>query len=76
MPREPQDLRREFGLLTEDELASMLDNKLDTIRSWRSESFGPKWVKLGKSVYYRFEDITEWINDRVVHPEAPVEGAT
>lgn len=67
--RNPEELRRDFGLITEDELATMLDNKLDTIRAWRSERFGPKWVKLGKSVYYRFEDVIAWINASVVNSE-------
>jgi hypothetical protein len=65
-------LRRDFGLLTEDELAVMLDLKLETIRAWRSEKIGPAWVKLGKGVYYRFKDITEWIDKSVV----PMEAAT
>jgi predicted DNA-binding transcriptional regulator AlpA len=60
------ELRTRLGLITEEELAEMLDNKAETIRAWRSEKFGPKWVKLGKNVFYRAQDVTEWINANVV----------
>jgi predicted DNA-binding transcriptional regulator AlpA len=60
------ELRTRLGLITEEELAEMLDNKVETIRAWRSEKFGPKWTKLGKSVFYRAQDVTDWINANVV----------
>lgn len=71
MLRSPGDYRREFALLTEEELAIMLEVKLDTVRSWRSEKIGPKWTKLGKSVYYRALDVSDWINDCVVSTNSP-----
>lgn len=59
-------LRNRFGLLTEDELAAMLDVKLTTLATWRSTNFGPKPVKLGKGVFYRAKDVAEWIDDRAL----------
>jgi len=70
MPRTADELRHDFGLLTEEELSIMLDNRIDTIRSWRAEKFGPKWVKLGRSVYYRDQDVNEWITENVIYEEA------
>ena len=61
MARSADTLRNEFSIYTEGELADMLDLKLETIRAWRSEKQGPKWIKLGKGVYYRAADIADWI---------------
>jgi hypothetical protein len=60
------ETRRRLGLLTEEELCSALENKPATLQQWRCEGYGPKFVKLGKAVFYRFTDVEDWIN-RSVH---------
>jgi predicted DNA-binding transcriptional regulator AlpA len=59
------ETRKRLGLLTEEELCSALDNKPATLQQWRCEGYGPKWVKLGKAVFYRFTDVEDWINRSV-----------
>lgn len=56
------ELRRQIGLLTEDEVAkALLLNSTDTLATWRSQKKGPPFVKLGKRVFYTQQDIVQWI---------------
>lgn len=66
-----EETRKRLGLLTEAELCAALENKPATLQQWRCEGYGPKYVKLGKSIFYRFADVQEWINASVVTKEEP-----
>lgn len=55
-----------IGLLSEDELAALLDVKAQTLQSWRVQKTGPDFVKLGKAVFYRKTDVEDWIAANVV----------
>lgn len=55
-----------LGLLSEEELASMIDVKPHTLAVWRSEGKGPDYTRLGKSVFYRELDVAGWIAANVV----------
>jgi len=55
-----------IGLLSEDELATLIDVKSQTLQTWRVQKTGPDFVKLGKSVFYRKSDVEEWIAANVV----------
>src|ERR1035437_7022695 len=68
MPETPNH-RALFGLFDEDELAVTLGVTAQTLATWRSEKQGPDYAKLGKSVFYRFEDIMRWIASRVIAAE-------
>lgn len=59
--------RARFGLLTEEELADMLDIKTHTLAVWRVEGKGPHSVRLAKSVFYREEDIQAWIKENIMY---------
>jgi len=59
-------LRSAIELFSEDDLAEVLDVKPPTLATWRAEEKGPDYVKLGKSVFYRKQDVLEWINANVV----------
>lgn len=59
-------LRARLGLLTQDELATMLDVSPDTLREWRRLRQGPDFVKTGKGVMYREVDVQEWLKRNVV----------
>lgn len=39
------------------------------LRQWRYEGRGPAYVKLGRRVAYRTEDLDTWINGNVRDPE-------
>lgn len=56
-------LRREMGLLSEDELAAMLGVEIKTIRNWRTERSGPPPIKAG-SILYRRRAVRQWLQAR------------
>jgi predicted DNA-binding transcriptional regulator AlpA len=56
-----ESLRNKLGLITEHDLSVMLDLPVTRVISWRSTGRGPRYVKLGNSVYYTLSDIGEWI---------------
>jgi len=59
-------LRDKLGLITQEELAHLLDLTPETLREWRRLKQGPDFVKTGKGVMYREVDVTEWIKRNVV----------
>lgn len=59
-------LRSSVGLLSEDDLANILDVGIATLQSWRAGKTGPDYVKAGKKVFYRRADVEEWIAANVV----------
>ncbi len=52
-----------LALLTPEEAADMLRVSVRTLR--RQHAAGLKWVKVGKQLRYRADDISEWIDSRV-----------
>jgi excisionase family DNA binding protein len=48
-------------LLTEEEVSERLHVSLATIRRWRLERRGPKFIKVGALVRYQPEDLEEWL---------------
>jgi excisionase family DNA binding protein len=48
-------------LFTEEEVAKQLHVSLASIRRWRLERRGPKFVKVGSLVRYRPEDLETWL---------------
>lgn len=55
-----------LGLLSEEELARMLEVKPNTLAHWRARREGPDFTKVGKLVFYRLEDVREWLSVNVV----------
>lgn len=62
-------LRRDVGLYSDDEIASMLNISVNTLQQWRVWRMGPNYVKLGKSVFYRRIDLEKWIERNAVMVE-------
>lgn len=48
-------------LMTEIELSEQLNVSLASLRRWRLEGRGPRFVKVGSLVRYRPEDLDEWL---------------
>jgi excisionase family DNA binding protein len=48
-------------LMTEVELSERLNVSLASLRRWRLEGRGPRFVKVGSLVRYRPEDLDEWL---------------
>lgn len=59
-------IRKRLGLLSQMELAAMLDVTVETLREWRRLKQGPDFVKTGKGVMYRECDVQDWMKRNVV----------
>lgn len=46
--------------LTEEEVAARLGVSRFTVRAWRRKGFGPRFMKMGRAVRYRPEDVTDY----------------
>lgn len=56
------DARKAIGLLTDDEVATMLQlTSATTLATWRSQKKGPPYLKIGKRVFYTAGDIRDWV---------------
>ena len=51
------------------EAASFLGVKTNTVKNWRKKRQGPPFIKAGRRVVYRLEDLAEWQNAHRVIPE-------
>lgn len=60
-----RSLRLEVGLLSDRDLAELLELGTDTLQTWRMEDRGPPYTKLGKKVFYRLADVQLWIEANV-----------
>ena len=54
-------LRDSFALLSPEDLADLIGIDERTLAVWRHNKRGPDFVKLGRAVFYRADDVTEWI---------------
>jgi predicted DNA-binding transcriptional regulator AlpA len=48
-------------LLTTPEVAELLRRPIGTLRYWRHISYGPRSVKIGKTVMYDADECDAWI---------------
>jgi excisionase family DNA binding protein len=51
-------------LMSADELAELLGVPRRTLGQWRYTGDGPAYVKVGRHVRYRREDVDQWIESR------------
>ena len=56
-----QRLRDRIGLVPESLFAAMMEVSEYTTQVWRVKGSGPMFVKLGRSVFYRLQDIEIWV---------------
>ena len=52
------------SMLITKEAAGYIGLKKTTLEAWRCRGGGPVFIKLGKAVRYRREDLDEFINSR------------
>ena len=57
-----------MALLAEGEIARQIGVSLHTIRRWRHERKGPAYLRMGRTIRYRQEDIDEFIARSVNEP--------
>lgn len=65
-----EELREKLGLLTNEEVAQVIAVTEHTLSVWRSAGKGPKFVRLGRNVFYRLADVQAWVDANVVTAEA------
>ena len=56
--------------LTDVEVAARLGVSRFTVRSWRLKGLGPRFMKMGRAVRYRPEDVREYELRVLVNPAA------
>lgn len=57
-------------LISNDQTAEQLNVKPQTLASWRALGRGPHFVKIGRAVFYRREDIAGWLGQQRRQPVA------
>lgn len=50
-------------LLSTPQAATRIGVRPATMRTWRSQGRGPKWVSAGRLVRYDIQDIDRWISE-------------
>jgi excisionase family DNA binding protein len=56
------------ALLTTDDAAALLGVPSRTVEDWRLRRMGPPYVRLGRHVRYRREDLVAWLEENTVRP--------
>ena len=51
---------------TDVEVAEYLGIQSQTLRKWRAQGQGPKYVPLGRSIRYRLADVDAWLESHAV----------
>jgi len=51
-------------LLSVDEVAEVLGVPVRTLYQWRHKGVGPLGLRIGRHVWYRAADVSEWIDRR------------
>lgn len=57
--------------LTDVEVASRLGVSRFTVRSWRLKGVGPRFLKMGRAVRYRAQDVDDYERQALVEPLTP-----
>ncbi|MFI6732086.1 helix-turn-helix transcriptional regulator [Nonomuraea sp. NPDC050451] len=58
--RRPTAPSSEDRHLSPEDLAARFNMSLSTIYKWNSEGTGPRFMKIGKHVRYKLEDVRAW----------------
>lgn len=51
-------------ILTTEQLATKLGAPVNTIHYWRAQGIGPKGIKVGKRILYRWDDVLAWLEQK------------
>jgi predicted DNA-binding transcriptional regulator AlpA len=54
------------SLIHEGAAAKILNCKVKSLQAWRVRGGGPPYVKVGRLVRYRPDDVREWIDARII----------
>ena len=62
-------------LLNEHDVAHITGLSVASVRRWRLLRQGPKYLKIGSAVRYRYSDITAWLESRPTRGDRTRAGA-
>ena len=62
--RPPPDDR----LRSQEEAAVVIGVKPPTLATWRHYGKGPRYIKVGRSAFYKLRDIENWLDQQAVVP--------
>ncbi|MFT6558341.1 helix-turn-helix transcriptional regulator [Sneathiella sp.] len=63
-------------LMTEKEAAAFMGYTMRALQNWRLRGGGPNYVKVSsRSIRYRFRDINDWIEARIINNTSQMTGA-
>jgi predicted DNA-binding transcriptional regulator AlpA len=51
-------------LLAPADVADILGVPINSLKMWRYRRTGPPWLKLGRHVRYRREELERWLDDQ------------
>lgn len=57
----PEESADSDQLLTSEQVAELLQVPESTVGLWRQQGTGPAWLRIGKYVRYRREDVRVWV---------------
>ena len=53
-----------FKLIDTVQLAEYLGNEVNTCEGWRLKGIGPRYIKVGRLVRYRIENVDLWLESQ------------
>jgi predicted DNA-binding transcriptional regulator AlpA len=63
---ERRSLLEKLGLMHESDVCTLCNVRSETLWSWRKDNKGPAYVKIGREICYRVDDLMNWIASNVV----------
>jgi predicted DNA-binding transcriptional regulator AlpA len=57
-------------MLSPSEAAKLIRQQVTTLSAWRNLDKGPRYLKVGRSVFYLRSDLQAWLATRFHNPEA------
>jgi hypothetical protein len=55
-------------VIAEPDAASYIGYSLAALRLWRRQGRGPVYIRHGRSIRYRVEDLDRWVSAHLVQP--------
>lgn len=59
------------SVLPTKEAAKVIGCAVQTLYNWRFQGKGPAYVKMGRKVVYREQDLQNFLSKNLIDPEAP-----
>lgn len=62
-------------LLTEQDVARLVNVSTATVAGWRAKGIGPRYIRVERIIRYRRADVEQWIGGEPVSPDEATTGA-